>query len=212
VPHQKLVIPAVLKFQTTPCTWEVDSAGYFSCVKQTGPRGQPKDAWQVRADFLRLDDSRDDVLTFLNDTGVFCGGEGIHPENMRAVRQWRDLIRRLMLEEDFRNWDGILSNYPQGKIGGVRWESELSMRFDWNRKPPELLLSERTTLGAILATIHLDHVRHSTFVLCARSSCGAPFERTSNHGRVYCSRDCAKAESMQRARARGRTHVVSAEG
>jgi hypothetical protein len=104
----------------------------------------------------------------------------------------------------FRNWERILEGFSETKMEGVFLESQFSLRFNWNKRPPEVLMSERTTLSAILATIHLDHARKAKFKICARPSCGAPFEPESKHKQSYCARTCAHAEDQKNLRDRRR--------
>ena len=69
--HQKLVIPAILKFEITPYSWDADRSGRLKCQPQSSFGAKFLEPWQVRTDFLRLDSDRDEVLKFLNRTGQF---------------------------------------------------------------------------------------------------------------------------------------------
>ncbi len=203
--HQQLIIPALLKFEITPCTWIAERSGRLKCQLHSVARGKFLDPWQVREDFLRLDTDSDEVLKFLNNTGRFYGGSDVlHPVSIESVKEWRTLIRRLMLQSDFRKWENLLEGFAEKKIEGVLLASHFLLRFDWGKRPPEVMLNERTTLSAILATIHLDHARSAKFKLCNRSSCRAPFEPQSKHEKFYCTRECARAEDQRKLRDRRR--------
>ena len=102
--HQKLIIPAILKFEITPYLWSAGPSGRLKSQPESGFRGKFLDPWQVREDFLRLDSNRDEVLKFLNRTGQFYGGsEVLHPVSIESVKEWRSLLGKLMLEPDFRS-------------------------------------------------------------------------------------------------------------
>ena len=162
--------------------------------------------WKVREEFLRLDSDRDEILKFLNKTGQFYG-EGddvLHPVSIDAVKQWRNLVRDLMLEPDFTKWSRLLRLFPVEKTDGVVLASHFSIKFDWDQETPEVVMSERSTLGAMLATIHLDHARSARFNICARPACQAPFERKTNHPKRYCSDGCTRAEGLKNRRDRQR--------
>jgi hypothetical protein len=201
--HQQLVIPAVLRFETTPCVWGI-LGGQFNC-RRLEDKGRLQDPWIVRQSFMRLDEDSDEVLKFLNTTGVFYeGSPDLHPISLDAVKEWRTLIGKLTFEPDFRKWPTILDRFAPKKAEGTRLESTFSLGFDWSKRPPEVLLSERTTLGAMLATIHLDHARNATFRICARPYCGAPFEPQSKQPQKFCTPECAGADAQRRRRARER--------
>ena len=205
VAHQKLVIPAILKFEITPCQWSADRSGRLKCKPRPSFGAKFLEPWQVRTDFLRLDSNSDEVLKFLDHTGKFYdGSDALHPVSVESVQEWRILLHKLMLQEDFREWGRLLEGFSAKKVEGVFLESWFSLRFDWEKKPPEVLMSERTTLSAILATIHLDHARKARFSLCARPFCGAPFEPQSKHEKLYCTRECASAEDQRKRRDRRR--------
>jgi hypothetical protein len=122
VAHQKLVIPAILKFETTPCTWSLGRSSRLTYEKRTTPaRGEHRDPWQVRSDFLRLDSDTDEILKFLNHTGLFYSGEAIHPVTIQAVQEWRTLLRKLMLEADFSQWDRLLCGFRSRKSKAYSW-------------------------------------------------------------------------------------------
>jgi hypothetical protein len=200
--HRKLFVPAILKFETTPCNWSAGPSGRLFCHTQEDSKGRFIDPLQVREDFMRLDSNTDEVLKLLNNTGLFYGGRDPHPVSIEAVREWRMLLRKLMLEPDFRQWERLLDGFSETKVQGVFLESHLSLCFDWDKMPPEVLMSERTTLGAILATIHLDHFQEATFNICVR--CNAPFVPKSGHKTNYCSYGCSHAEGQKLHRNRQR--------
>src|SRR4051794_25359302 len=106
--HQNLVIPAILKFEITPYLWSAEPSGRLTSRPQQSHGAKFLDPLQVREDFLRLDGNRDEVVKFLNRTGKFYGGDdAIHPVSIEAVREWRNLVRRLTIETDFCKWEGV---------------------------------------------------------------------------------------------------------
>jgi hypothetical protein len=201
VAHQQLFIPTILNFETTPCEWTVDRRDRLSCQPKSASAHMLLKPWKVREEFLRLDSDRDEILKFLNKTGQFYGeNDVLHPVSVDSVKQWRNLLRDLMLERDFSKWERLLRVFPVQKVEVVVLASHFSIKFDWEQETPEVVMSERSTLGAMLATIHLDHARSANFNICARPACQAPFEPKSKHVKLYCSDGCARAEGLKNRR------------
>ena len=80
--------------------------------------------------------------------------------------------------------------------------SDQQMRFLWTPHTHAAVIVTDTTLQAILATVHVDHLRGATFRFCARLDCGRQFLLESRHAKKYCSYDCAHLEAVRRSRAK----------
>jgi hypothetical protein len=212
VAHQQLFIPTILNFESTPCEWTVGRRDRLNCQSKSASAPVLLKPWKVREKFLRLDSDRNEILKFLNETGQFYGGsDALHPVSIGAVKQWRNLLQDLMLERDFSRWNNLLRLFPVEKVEGVVLASHFSIQFDWGQETPVVVMSERSTLGAMLATIHLDHARSANFKICARPACRAPFEAKSNHVKRYCCDDCTRAEGLKNRRVLQRTRVHGSE-
>jgi len=207
-----LEIPATVAFQPTPCTWNVGKDGVFRAHISPSHSAQGfdvagaanmtfPDAWSVRADFLELRDEND-CLRFLIGTGLFFrdgASEAGQPIGLDHVRMWQ------------RTLVGFLRRRPPV------WESKLELVEPNAREIVRMVhlhrhctvelgpgraaqFIARETFTAILATIHLDHLRGARFHLCARPDCGRPYEVESRHKRRYCTQYCASLESLRRVR------------
>jgi hypothetical protein len=86
-----------------------------------------------------------------------------------------------------------------------------NIEFVWQRKLHSGVIRVRDVLTAILATIHIDHLRGARFGFCHRHDCRKPFEIISKHKRKYCSQYCAPLSSMRKRQRRKRRETGQEE-
>ncbi len=169
------------------------------------------DAWKVREEFLSLK-SEADFLGFLNRVGRFSAGvAGSGHWDLKDFKGWQQVFREF-LKCSPAMWPNYLVKLTAAAPGfnvrlihmemGVSLESRLRIRLSWQRRSAVIWVTE--AVSAILATIHIDHLRGLRFRFCARRDCRRPFEITSRHRRKYCQQYCAHLESLRRMRNRKR--------
>ncbi len=69
--------------------------------------------------------------------------------------------------------------------------NEFPMHIEWKRNGPFAVVETMTGWEMLVATTHLDLLRHANFKSCARVDCGLPFPRLSDHKKIYCDPECA---------------------
>lgn len=80
--------------------------------------------------------------------------------------------------------------------------NELPMHIEWKRGGAFAVVETITGWEMLVATIHLDLLRHADFKSCARADCGIPFPRLSGHNQIYCSPECAHVVAQRALRKR----------
>jgi len=80
--------------------------------------------------------------------------------------------------------------------------NELPMHIEWKRGGAFGVVETITGWEMLVATIHLDLLRHADFKSCARADCGIPFPRLSGHNQIYCSPECAHVVAQRALRKR----------
>ncbi len=79
--------------------------------------------------------------------------------------------------------------------------TRFKVSFRWKGKKHFAVFEAGETLGAMLATIIIDHLRGAKYGFCARVDCGRPFEIETRHQRQYCRTYCAHLAGLRRRRA-----------
>jgi len=201
-----LSIPVSITFRILPCRWMVRKETYNSkefVGKPSAPNGVCLDAYEVREEFLKVSNP-DEILGFLNKTGVFK----IFPATRTTVENfhdWQAQVRLLMTHSPV-NWKERISD---DFLWLMSRNDAFKIRFAWTAEGYSGNIWVGLTLVAILATIHLDHLRKAEFRFCSREDCGMPYEITSHHERKYCTEYCAHIESVRKTRARQRAERLS---
>jgi len=80
--------------------------------------------------------------------------------------------------------------------------NELPMHFEWKGGGPFAVMETITCWEMLVATTHLDLLRHADFKSCAREDCAIPFPRLSGHNQIYCSPECAHVVAQRALRKR----------
>lgn len=214
--HTILNAPVSVSFQTLPCEYRVvtaqcaaeEDAGLARFIRVHRPQSQSVvlDPWKVRDDFFGLT-TMTDLLAFLNATGVFH----LHIGGFYDLTIWQDLLGK-MLQRNPQRWPELATAYGAGKLMAVRRVSTFYTRFAWSEGRPSCSIHATTTLAALVATIHVDHLRGARFRFCKRPDCGQPYEVTSKHQRLYCSQYCAHFQSLRRLREKKKRERRDHEG
>ena len=159
------------------------------------------DAWRVRGEFLQAR-SIEEMLTFLQSTGTFCWTTESWTFN--ELLRFQKVVKRLMATKPLKWRTGIFRD--QKVLEACVAHRHFQADFWWANPPKTavprmqireyhyVVLTARTTLGALLATIHVDHLRGAEWLPCAR--CGRQFQVTG-HRKKYCPGPCAHAEASK---------------
>lgn len=223
-----LGLPITVRFALTPCSWKEKSKP-FADVKDGNLSGttrirlrawgkpinldepaQELDAWQVRDEFLALKTNAE-FMTFLNKTGLFTSFPLNDPWGYAEMRRWQRIVREFLTRHplDWPEWLG--NELPEAEKGrfivAVMKHQRPEIIFWWTRpkKGHSVLFKTKTTLGAILASIQVDHLRNAKFRFCARPDCRKPFEIISEHERKFCGQSCAHLMTVRRSRTKRKT-------
>ena len=164
------------------------------------------DAWKMRDEFLRLDESNDALLNFLNRWGSWDQSGSLY-----AVEPTGTALRP------------IGTPVPIAILPCLVWERRQELREGMLSKPdlwlsnnamlgamqsratyPYLTITDSTCAKAIETTITLDHLRKTIWRKCARPDCETVFVVESAHGKVYCEQYCGHLESLRRNRAKAK--------
>jgi len=188
--------PLTVRYTLQARTWTLQN-GRLWC-EQADKQLKELDAWEVRSRFLQAQ-SPTRMLQFLQETGDFDGSRSGH-WYARELFQIQNTARE-MLPRRPPKWDADLFSNPR-ILAAFRRYRTFAVEFSWRRRMPAAAIVTSTTLEAILATIHIDHLTKAKFGFCARSDCRRAFQIVSKHQRMYCSQSCAHLETVRRSRAR----------
>jgi hypothetical protein len=168
-----------------------------------GERGKALkvDPWALRNEFLRLKETNEALVAFLNKCGdwdestSFWGYTGYKSE------------RRVRIFNPKSFWDARPKIIEAMKVGILTWRdsaygSDLQLRR--RQEFPHLVHVDVYCFDAMMHTVTFDHLRRVKFRLCARPDCRNPFSVESQHKREYCDNYCAHLESVRRLRKRAK--------
>jgi hypothetical protein len=172
----------------------------------------PSDAWKVRENFLGLK-TEQDFLAFLNQYGTFSSSSLVERRwDVEDLRCWQQLFRDYMLRSP-ATWDKKVGRFAPEMVDFVghilRLSDSPSISFSWREKlerssrsgPNLAIIKADNIVGAILATIYVDHLHGTKYKFCARPDCRRPFEVSSKHKRKFCEQYCAHLQSQRQMRA-----------
>ena len=80
--------------------------------------------------------------------------------------------------------------------------NELPLHLEWKRGGAFAVVETITGWEMLVATTHLDLLRHADFKNCARADCAIPFPRLSGHNQIYCGPECAHVVAQRELRKR----------
>jgi len=173
-----------------------------------GPRRNPAelDPWSVRKEFLELKhDQRAKLEEFLKSTVSFCWIDDYRPLSEREIWEIQWILQQELLNRRATKpaspsdpWSRSFADTIRARIG--HYGLDLLVQLQDGEFVG--LMRESTALDAILCSIVVDRVRKFRFKICARSECGAIYELTSRHRRMYCSYRCAHLIAVRSGRRR----------
>jgi len=143
---------------------------------------QPADAWQLREEFLKLDDTPESAVGFLNQWGRWNSEPFVELSEISHLQQ---AVREAVINSR----DGWFA-------------SEYALPSTWKRCsefPYFSMLTDKVE-AAVRMTVTVDLLGKAEFKTCARPDCGQPFKVESSHERKFCSRSCGHVEAMRRRR------------
>ena len=165
-------------------------------------------AWEMRDDFMRLEESSDALLAFLNRWGLWSTPTLLHTE----FSQFRVVSRLGLGDQPYVVLPHIVwlhrKLFRDGMLGpATAWLTERAALGGLHRRDrfPYFGLTDRTCAQAIETTITLDHMRRVKSRMCARADCKRVFTVESNHGQIYCQQYCGHLASLRRNRERAKS-------
>lgn len=161
-------------------------------------------AWDVRGDFLTAS-TEQNILELLERTGTFSHLNESGYWSVEDLFTIQRVVRYLMATHPSkwrlttRVFREVFGN-DQRILNVVLRQADQRVRFIWTTDAHAAAILADTTLQAILATVHVDHLRGATFRFCARLDCGKQFPIESRHAKKYCSYDCSHLQAVRRSR------------
>jgi hypothetical protein len=151
-------------------------------------RTLPSDAWWLRSEFLKVKPNPEAFLSFLNKWGRWHTLRRY--VELPALGELQEAVRDA-LNGEHEKW--FASRYAVSIVANARYT-----------KYPFMGIRTDSAQSALCIATTLDLLRKAKFTTCTRENCRLSFEVTSNHKRLFCSYDCAHAETMRRKRASDR--------
>lgn len=181
---------------------------FFSFRPRNISNAKILDAWAVREEFLGVKNPVA-ALDFLNKTGRFILYS--LKDELHNFSEWQELIRQLIKTKP-KDWEKPCTSYSSDMWRIVKYSQKYGFDFDYRDLHPHGTVFAGLTLTAILATVHIDHLRGAKFKFCARKDCGRPYEITSRHRRKFCSMYCAHFTGVRRSRAKKKKSLSRIRG
>lgn len=198
-------VPLRVRFSTKYCTWGLKGKHLIHKPRRAhGPipvdLGE-LDAWDVRTDFLRAT-SPEEMLKFLNSSGVFLRDSESGNWTLDDLFDFQRAIRYLSDVKPAK-WRPDAAVFKVGQVLGtiIKYQA-FQIEFDWMGNTHSATIEVHNTLGAMLATVLIDHITDAEFGYCARPDCRKQYRIGTKHDRKYCSSYCAHFESVRRHRSR----------
>jgi hypothetical protein len=169
-----------------------------------GPREDEYSPWEVRQDLLSKGTDHGTFTYFYGRFSVLgdLRADRSDPHGRGDFREWQQLIGDLVSSSRDR-WNRLSRKYPARKLAAA--SKPLFLRIEWTKGKPVGVVSVRTALDAILASIQIDKMRGVKSKYCAE--CLKEFPLTTAHEREYCSHKCAHRVAMRRYRSRVRKNL-----
>lgn len=160
------------------------------------------DAWQVRSDFQRAA-GPEDLLGFLQASGVFWRDTESGHWTFNDLIQCQEALKYLV-KVDPAKWKPLAAVFKSPRVHkAILSYHQFPVLFDWTKKGAHsATLTVNTTLGAMLATVLIDHLCDAKYGYCARADCRREYRITSKHPRKWCSDKCARLMVTRRLRER----------
>jgi hypothetical protein len=178
--------------------------------------GAPKayDAWELRAEFLRLRPEADGpklLLEFLDKVGMFDKPEPEDADENPHILGGGYSVKFEGIRLDFRSqprrdywhfWEmqRIFAEEMRSRTSRQFDAYELPLRFRRGRRGSYAEIAATSFMQAVITTIKIDHLRGAKFQKCGRLDCGTIFPVLGNRSRKYCRWYCGHLESVRRQR------------
>jgi hypothetical protein len=199
--HAKMAIPVIVKYSGWPGHLRAASpkdsnnpeTAEFRFIESISlPLSGPFDPWQLRNEFLSW--PPDEWKGFIAKAGNF----GFSRISKEKFEQWQKLLREA-LARPAREWRAL---DPMFQIpgAGIQLSRQSRIAFNWEGDTPQAIISARTALEAIIATIQIDKLAGAEFRICARHDCKNPPFRVEARQKIFCSSDCAHLAAVRKNR------------
>ncbi len=180
-------------------------AEVFVSFDHDAPEEKARDAWAMRTELMRLPETNEALLRFLNRWGVWNYGK-LTPHSSRFKladfqkideKTWLECTSPSLVWRDRARLRAGMLERPE-----IWLSNNAALGFGANRRRfPFLGVKANTCLRAVEITITLDHLRSVKSRICARPDCDNIFTVESNHGKRYCDQYCAHLVSVRKNRA-----------
>jgi hypothetical protein len=198
LPHEKQYQAGVLagrEFRVIVCVLDDWS------LSDSADKSNVMNAWQMRSEFLQLEQETDCLCSFLNRWGHWNNilNESIGNLSCEFFNGPRDPINVVI--------PGLIWSERQRYVNALvgtshSWLSAASpINLNPTDKPPYLVVDCWSCKNAIESTITIDHLSKVKFSVCKRADCRKLFKRTTRQRRFYCSPACAHLANVRQIRA-----------
>jgi hypothetical protein len=201
--HAKITIQITVKYSAwpghlraaSPKDLENSEAAEFSFIQHISlPASGLSDPWQLRNEFLSW--PPDGWKGFIAKAGNF----GFSRISKEKFEQWQKLVREA-LARPAREWKA-LDFMLQIPGASIQLSRQPRIAFSWEGDTPQAIITARTALEAIVATIQIDKLTGAEFRVCARHDCKNPPFRVEARQKIFCSSDCAHLVAVRKSRER----------
>lgn len=185
---------------------------HASSLSITAGRENVKDAWEMRSQFLQLEQGIDSLCSFLNRWGHWDNGPDEPIGNLwdSLFNDFRDPINVVvpdLIWSERQRYLRALVGKPHSWLSTVR-----PINLCPTNKPPYLVVDCWSCRNAIESTITIDHLSHVQFAICKRDDCRKLFKRKTRQTRFYCSPACAHLANVRKLRAQKKTSEAKRKG
>jgi hypothetical protein len=206
--HRVVSVPLGVRFSAQHCLWTTKGKRLYHVTQKAHdpiPVGLGElDAWVVRDNFLSAK-SDDEILQFLRNTGMFWRtAESPGRWDFGDMRCFQQVITYLLTTEPLK-WKPLKSVFTSTRvIPALNGYRSFAAGFDWTPEAHAATLIIDSTLGAMLASVLIDHLAGAKFSYCARLDCRKIFRIESKHVRKFCDERCGRLQSLHTYRERKR--------
>jgi hypothetical protein len=150
---------------------------------------QERDAWEMRDEFLHLEQEIPALEQFLERWGLWSR-LGVYRAHSLVLESPNLLWAR---QKEYRR---ARTGNPHAWLGAMG-----NFTLSMSNERPYFEIQRSYCEEAIKATITIDHLRNVRTGTCRRHDCRRLFERTSGQKRFYCKPECAHLANVRKLRA-----------
>lgn len=158
------------------------------------PEGIKKDAWEMRDEFLSLENETAALTRFLNRWGLWSHERG-YDVGFRQELPGFVLAFPHLLWERRDHYRRALTRNPRAWLASAN-----HLSFTPINEPPYFLVERFYCEDAIKATVTIDHLANVKFGICKLEDCRKLFKRTSKQRRTYCKPQHAHLANVRKLR------------